>query len=34
MLSPEAAKAESAGDIFKLFFTNSMVDKIVLHTNK
>jgi hypothetical protein len=34
MLSPEAAKAESAGDIFKLFFTDAMIDKIVIHTNK
>jgi hypothetical protein len=33
-LSAEAARASSAGDIFKLFFTDSMINKIVLHTNK
>jgi hypothetical protein len=33
-LSPEAAAASTPGEIFKLFFTEDMVDIIVLHTNR
>ena len=33
-LKPEAAKAETAGDIFDLFFPRKLLDKIVYYTNK
>jgi hypothetical protein len=33
-LFPEAAKAETAGDIFDLYFTPKMMDKIVYYTNR
>jgi hypothetical protein len=33
-LSAEAAATTSAGEIFDLFFTNAMLEIIVLHTNK